>query len=136
MAPIDDALNYALTSRTCLAADATLAPAPVTPGREIFQLGPWVLADEGIALCISIRDTEHLSDAGIAASGGRRGDFDDNALADTITGLFRTEVIHDAGPWRSFAAAEYHAGPGRPVHHRAVAGTIGLSSNGAVRRAE
>ena len=85
---------------------------------------------------VSIRDTEHLGDAGIAASGGRRGNFDDNALADTITGLFRTEVIHDAGPWRSFDAAEYHAGPGRLVHHRAAAGTPGLTSNGAVRSAE
>jgi vancomycin aglycone glucosyltransferase len=46
MAPIDDVLDYVLTDHTWLAADATLAPVPVTPGREIFQTGTWVLADD------------------------------------------------------------------------------------------
>src|SRR5262249_29448674 len=43
MKPIDDVLGYVLTDHTWLAADATLAPAPATPGREIFQTGAWVL---------------------------------------------------------------------------------------------
>jgi vancomycin aglycone glucosyltransferase len=46
MAPIADVLDYVLTDHTWLAADATLAPAPATPGREIFQTGTWVLADD------------------------------------------------------------------------------------------
>jgi vancomycin aglycone glucosyltransferase len=46
MAPIDDVLDYVLTDHTWLAADATLAPVPETPGREIFQAGSWVLADD------------------------------------------------------------------------------------------
>ena len=45
MDPIDDVLEYVLTDHTWLAADATLAPVPATPGRKIFQTGTWVLAD-------------------------------------------------------------------------------------------
>ena len=46
MVVIDDVLDYVLTDHTWLAADATLAPVPATPGREIFQTGTWVLADD------------------------------------------------------------------------------------------
>jgi vancomycin aglycone glucosyltransferase len=46
MAPIDDVLDYVLTDHTWLAADATLAPAPATPGRKIFQTGTWVFNDD------------------------------------------------------------------------------------------
>ncbi len=45
LAPIDDVLEYVLTDHTWLAADATLAPVPTTPGRTIFQTGAWLLAD-------------------------------------------------------------------------------------------
>jgi vancomycin aglycone glucosyltransferase len=45
MGPIDDVLGYALTDHTWLAADAALGPAPLTPGRQIFQTGAWGLAD-------------------------------------------------------------------------------------------
>jgi len=45
MPPIDDVLDYVLTDQTWLAADAALAPIPVTPGRQVFQTGTWVLAD-------------------------------------------------------------------------------------------
>jgi vancomycin aglycone glucosyltransferase len=45
MEPIDDVLDYALTDHTWLAADATLAPVPTTPRRQVFQTGTWVLAD-------------------------------------------------------------------------------------------
>jgi vancomycin aglycone glucosyltransferase len=45
MDSIDDVLEYVLTDRTWLAADAALAPVPATPGRKIFQTGTWVLAD-------------------------------------------------------------------------------------------
>ena len=56
---------------------------------------------------VSIRDTERLATAGIDASVGRRGDAYDNALAETIIGLFKAEVIHHAGPWRSCDDVEY-----------------------------
>jgi len=45
MKPIDDVLDYVLTDHTWLAADATLAPLPATPGRHVFQTGTWVMAD-------------------------------------------------------------------------------------------
>ena len=38
---------------------------------------------------------------------GSKGDSYDNALAETINGLFKAEVIHRRGPWRSFEAVEY-----------------------------
>ena len=56
---------------------------------------------------LSIRYTERLSDAGIEPYVGRRRDFYDNALATTITGPFKAEVMHHAGPWRSVDDVEY-----------------------------
>ena len=54
----------------------------------------------------SIRYTERLAGAGIEPSVGSVGDSYDNALAETINGLYKTEVIHRCGPWRSFEAVE------------------------------
>jgi putative transposase len=56
---------------------------------------------------LSIRYTERLADVDIAPSVGRRGDAYDNALAETVIGLLKTEVIHQAGPWRSVDDVEY-----------------------------
>ena len=56
---------------------------------------------------MSIRYTERLAEAGIEPSVGSVGDSYDNALAATINGLFKVEVIHLRGPWRSFEAVEY-----------------------------
>ena len=56
---------------------------------------------------LSIKYSERLSEAGIAPSVGSVGDSYDNALAETINGLFKAEVIHRRGPWRSFEAVEY-----------------------------
>jgi hypothetical protein len=53
---------------------------------------------------VSIRYTERLVDAGIEPSVGSVGDNDDAALAETINGLFRTEVIHRRRLWRSVEA--------------------------------
>ena len=50
--------------------------------------------------CLSIRYTELLQTAGIEASVGRRGDAYDNALAESVIGLCKTEVIRHAGPWK------------------------------------
>ena len=56
---------------------------------------------------LSIRYTERLTEAGIEASVGSVGDSYDNALAETIIGLYKTEVIHARGPWRTLDAVEY-----------------------------
>ncbi len=50
---------------------------------------------------------EHRDDYGVEPSVGSVGDSYDNALAETINGLFKVEVIHRRGPWRSFEAVEY-----------------------------
>ena len=56
---------------------------------------------------VSIRHTDRLLEAGIEPSVGSVGDSCDNALAETVIGLFKTEVIHRRGPWRSLEAVEY-----------------------------
>ncbi len=56
---------------------------------------------------LSIRYTERLAAAGIEASVGSRGDAYDNALAESVIGLFKTEVIRHAGPWRGLDDVEY-----------------------------
>ncbi|WP_148650883.1 MULTISPECIES: IS3 family transposase [Sphingopyxis] len=56
---------------------------------------------------VSIKYTERLAEAGIEPSVGSVGDSYDNALAETINGLYKAEVIHRRGPWRSFEAVEY-----------------------------
>ena len=56
---------------------------------------------------LSIRYTERLAEADIEPSVGSAGDSYDNALAETINGLFKAEVIHRRGPWRSVEAVEY-----------------------------
>ena len=50
---------------------------------------------------VSIRYTERLADAGIEPSVGSVGDSYDNALAETINGLHKAELVHRRGPWRS-----------------------------------
>lgn len=55
---------------------------------------------------VSIRYTERLAEAGIEPSVGSVGDSYDNALAETINGLYKVEVIHRCGPWKSFEAVE------------------------------
>jgi putative transposase len=56
---------------------------------------------------LSIRYTERLAEAGIEPSVGSVGDSYDNALAECVIGLFKAEVIHRLGPWKSFEAVEY-----------------------------
>ena len=56
---------------------------------------------------LSIRYTERLAEAGIESSVGSRGDSYDNALAETINGLYKAEVIHRRGPWQNRDAVEY-----------------------------
>ncbi len=56
---------------------------------------------------VSIKYTERLLGAGIEPSVGSVGDSYDNALAETVIGLFKTEVIRRRGPWRSLEAVEF-----------------------------
>jgi putative transposase len=56
---------------------------------------------------LAMRYTERLADAGIEPSVGSRGDSYDNALAESIIGLFKTEVIRLKGPWRGLDAVEF-----------------------------
>lgn len=55
---------------------------------------------------VSIRYTERLAEAGIEPSVGSRGDSYDNALAETINGLYKAELIHRCGPWKTKEALE------------------------------
>jgi putative transposase len=63
-------------------------------------------SDRGVQY-VSIKYTERLAEAGIEPSVGSVGDSYDNALAETVIGLFKTEVIHRRGPWRSFESVEF-----------------------------
>jgi transposase InsO family protein len=56
---------------------------------------------------LSIRYTERLAEAGIETSVGSVGDSYDNALAETVIGLYKTEVIWRRGPWRNLEAVEF-----------------------------
>jgi transposase InsO family protein len=63
-------------------------------------------SDRGVQY-VSIRYTERLAEAGLVPSVGSVGDSYDNALAETINGLYKAEVIHRRGPWRSLEAVEF-----------------------------
>ena len=63
-------------------------------------------SDRGVQY-LSIRYTERLAEAGAVASVGSKGDSYDNALAETINGLYKTEVIRKRGPWRSIDDVEF-----------------------------
>ncbi len=56
---------------------------------------------------LSIRYTERLAEVGIESSVGSVGDSYDNALAETIIGLYKTEVIRSRGPWKNIDEVEY-----------------------------
>ena len=56
---------------------------------------------------VALKYTARLAEAGIEPSVGSVGDSYDNALAETIIGLYKTEVIEPRGPWKSFDAVEY-----------------------------
>ncbi len=75
---------------------------------------------------LSIRYSQRLTEAGVQPSVGSVGDSYDNALAETIIGLFKTEVIHRHGPWRSFYDVEYATLEWVDwFNHRRLLGSIG-----------
>jgi transposase InsO family protein len=75
--------------------------------RPITQAEPLVHhSDRGVQY-LSIRYTERLAQAGIEPSVGSTGDSYDNALAETVIGLFKTEEIHRRGPWKALEDVEF-----------------------------
>lgn len=74
--------------------------------RPVHRAGLIHHSDRG-SQYVSIKYTERLAEAGIEPSVGSVGDSYDNALAETINGLYKAEVIHRRGPWRSFGAVEF-----------------------------
>ncbi len=97
---------------------------PVSPGSLVAH------SDAG-SQYTSIRCTEHLDLEGIAASTGAVGDAFDNALMETVNGLFRTECIRTtvfhAGPYRTLADVEYAtAGWVDWCNNRRLHGSLGM----------
>ena len=75
---------------------------------------------------LAIRYTERLAEAGIEPSVGSVGDSFDNALAETVIGLFKTEVIRRRGPWRGLEAVEFATLEWvHRFNHRRLLGSIG-----------
>jgi transposase InsO family protein len=74
--------------------------------RPVHRTGLVHHSDRG-SQYVSIKYTERLAEAGVEPSVGSVGDSYDNALAETINGLYKAEVIHQRGPWRSFEAVEF-----------------------------
>jgi putative transposase len=62
-------------------------------------------SDRGVQY-LSIRYTERVAEVGALSSVGSRGDSYDNAMAESINGLYKAEVIHRQGPWRSLEQVE------------------------------
>ena len=56
---------------------------------------------------LAIRYTQRLAEEGAVASVGSRGDSYDNALAETIIGLYKTELVRRRGPWKGIDQVEY-----------------------------
>ena len=75
--------------------------------RRRFRQGSLIHHSDRGSQYVSIRYTERLAAAGIEPSVGSVGDSYDNALAETVIGLFKTEVIHRRGPWRHTQAVEF-----------------------------
>jgi len=63
-------------------------------------------SDRGVQY-VSISYTERLAEAGIEPSVGSVGDSYDNALAETVIGLYKTELIYKEGPWRGMEQVEF-----------------------------
>jgi putative transposase len=92
---------------TSLASDLTLAALEqaIEERRPNAASGLVHHSDRGVQY-LAIHYTTRLLAAGIASSVGSRGDSYDNALAETLIGLYKTELIHRRGPWRGLADVE------------------------------
>jgi putative transposase len=90
--------------RTDLALDAleqALCDRPVGDSERLVHH-----SDRGVQY-LSIRYTERLAEAGIEPSVGSKGDSYDNAMAESVIGLFKAEVIHRLGPWKGLDGVEF-----------------------------
>jgi len=94
--------RVATTLRTEIALDALEQALHARPDRA----GLIHHSDRG-GQYLSIRYTERLADAGVEPSVGSVGDSYDNALAESVIGLYKTEVIRRQGPWRHVEAVEF-----------------------------
>ena len=94
-------------SRTAHAAFVLDALEQALHERQPTQGGGLVHHSDRGSQYLALRYTERLAEAGIEPSVGSVGDSYDNALAETINGLYKAEVIHRCGPWRSFEAVEF-----------------------------
>jgi transposase InsO family protein len=105
----------------------THAPASVVARRPSSHLLIEVLRRPlESAQYLSIRYTCRLEEAGIVPSVGSAGDSYDNALAETIIGLYKTEVIRRRGPWRGIDDVEYGTLEWADwFNHRRLLGSIG-----------
>jgi len=84
---------------------------------DALEMAIWVRRRENITELVhhsdqgsqylSIAYTERLEEAGVSLSVGSRGDAYDNALAETVIGLYKTEIIRNRGPWRNLDEVEY-----------------------------
>jgi len=90
--------RVATTLRTELVLDALEMAIWARAGADLSGLVHH--ADRGVQY-LAIRYTERLADIGALASVGSRGDSYDNALAETVNGLYKTELIRRRGPWRT-----------------------------------
>lgn len=83
---------------------------------DALEMAIWTRRDEDLAGLVhhsdrgvqylSIRYTDRLAEAGVVGSVGSRGDSYDNALAETVNGAYKTELIHNKGPWRTVEDVE------------------------------
>ena len=71
--------------------------------RQLTREG--ILVDRGVQY-LSIRYTERLAEVGAVSSVGSRGDSYDNALAESVNGLYKAELVHRRGPWRGLEDLE------------------------------
>ena len=105
--------------RRVLQADRRLAGVPLALQRsraDALEMALWARGKNTDGLVphsdrgsqyLSIRYSERLAEAGAVASVGSRGDSYDNALAETINGLYKTEVIRRRGPWKNIDDVEF-----------------------------
>ena len=92
------------TAHTAFVLDA-LEPA-LHDRRPVHRGGLVHYSDRG-GQYLSTKYTKRLAEAGIEPSVGSVGESYDNALAETINGLYKAEVIHRRGPWRTFKSVEF-----------------------------
>jgi putative transposase len=94
-------------SRTAQASFVLDALEQAIHARQPAQGGGLIHHSDRGSQYLSIRYTERLGEAGIAPSVGSVGDSYDNALAETVIGLFKTELICRRGPWRTVEVVEF-----------------------------